>query len=493
MSCGDADVQAALDLAVDGDTVKVPSGTCTWTKTVTTGSLLFPGYAGKAVTVCGAGIGNTTIRDDVPSTDGNGTLFAIVTQEGKPFRLTGFTFATSPALIGAGQKFSAVVAVNGSSKAVRVDHNDFATDTVSGRGILTSGFLYGVIDHNHFAPGVTQALTIFHETWDGHDGGNGSWAAPLALGSEKAIFLEDNDIESGLVTDAFDGARFVVRHNTIATALIPVQNHGIEGATRSGLSLEVYDNQVSLQAQESLMYLRGGTGVFFNNTITGAGDAGSLGSLLNFRSLDINGYGACDGAGHYDLNDVTDDATTPGGAGDGVFEAGTHAGVQMIETVSDPATLTAGAAWTPNQWVGYSLRNVTKDWGSEIATNTATTITTKPSVHIGDGRVPPHEWDPGDQFEVRRVEACIDQIGRGPGVLLTGYNPPDGTGVTPLGWPGESSEPLYSWNNTINGTAQNGMSPASSVIRENRDYFVGQMRPGYTPYEYPHPLTQSSP
>ncbi len=74
---------------------------------------------------------------------------------------------------------------------------------------------------------------------------------------------------------------------------------------------------------------------------------------------------------------------------------------------------------------------------------------------------------------------CYDQIGRstdsGPG--------------TP-----QAQEPLYAWNNTLNGakadvTVHWGCSDVAVHIQENRDFYNDTPRPGYTPYPYPHPLT----
>ena len=48
-SCSQSDVQAALDLAQDGDSVLIPSGAAAWTRPVTL-------EAPKAITIQGAGI-----------------------------------------------------------------------------------------------------------------------------------------------------------------------------------------------------------------------------------------------------------------------------------------------------------------------------------------------------------------------------------------------------------------------------------------------------
>ena len=75
---------------------------------------------------------------------------------------------------------------------------------------------------------------------------------------------------------------------------------------------------------------------------------------------------------------------------------------------------------------------------------------------------------------------CYDQIGRstdtGPGTA-------------------QASEPLFEWNNILEGENANvvvhwGCPEVALHIQENRDFFNDTLRPGYTPYPYPHPLTQ---
>ena len=57
-TCNQTDVQNAINAAVDGDTVMIPAGMCNWVSTLT---------INKAITLQGAGIGNTIIRDSHPS------------------------------------------------------------------------------------------------------------------------------------------------------------------------------------------------------------------------------------------------------------------------------------------------------------------------------------------------------------------------------------------------------------------------------------------
>jgi len=78
---------------------------------------------------------------------------------------------------------------------------------------------------------------------------------------------------------------------------------------------------------------------------------------------------------------------------------------------------------------------------------------------------------------------CLDQIGRGQDQAL---------------------DPVYFWNNTVNGVAATvSVNPVGSLceptpdindyIQISRDYYVGTLKPGYIPYEYPHPLVIPQP
>lgn len=75
---------------------------------------------------------------------------------------------------------------------------------------------------------------------------------------------------------------------------------------------------------------------------------------------------------------------------------------------------------------------------------------------------------------------CLDQPGRGRGSLLSGVDP------TPAAWVTAILDPIYAWNNTLNGQVSPMLSN-TAVIVEGRDFFNAP-KPNYTPYTYPHPL-----
>lgn len=76
---------------------------------------------------------------------------------------------------------------------------------------------------------------------------------------------------------------------------------------------------------------------------------------------------------------------------------------------------------------------------------------------------------------------CVDQPGSGTSNLVSG-DP-----ASPAAWIGNILDPVYVWNNTRNGSADN-QTAGSSHVQSGRDYITGTARPGYTTYTYPHPL-----
>src|SRR5262249_13968279 len=78
------------------------------------------------------------------------------------------------------------------------------------------------------------------------------------------------------------------------------------------------------------------------------------------------------------------------------------------------------------------------------------------------------------------------------------------TGGTVVGGQAQDLEPAYYWNNrrtsgggiTVAVTdfptdeCGNGLT-AAMFIQEGREYYLDKLKPGYIPYTYPHPLTQS--
>jgi hypothetical protein len=263
-SCHQDSVQAAIDRAADGDTVQVTAGTGIWTASVTIGKHLTwganPTFESKQITLLGAGIDSTTI---VSSSSYGGILLDIIGVEGKPIRITGFTFKGM-------QRLSTTwPAINLSARIWRIDHCKFDGSDITpwqqGRGVIVSG--QGIIDHCNFLNSY-QSIAII-----GDD--DASWNRSLTPGTSDAVYIEDCTVTDTEpfdgANDAYGGARYVFRHNSVKNEIIG--NHGRDtGGYRSALWFEYYDNIFTSTLVNDIWVaanFRGGTGVMFHNNWNG--------------------------------------------------------------------------------------------------------------------------------------------------------------------------------------------------------------------------------
>lgn len=295
-SCEATDVQAAIDQAADDDVVQLPPGQCTWTQPVAIGEITSWDpmvFAGKRIQFEGAGIDQTVIRIDMDSSE---DALSIIGEAGKPVRVTGLSFTGGK---NEGRCQRAIV-VGGEAEGWRIDHVEFdyldVTGASPGCGIGARGV--GVIDHCRFE-NVYTAVAAFGD-------GDASWERPLALGSCDAVYIEDNEMNNTEIvgdgaTDAYGGARYVFRHNHVVNAR--AGHHGLDsGGYRSPHSFEIYNNVFEWTVDNSwyTWRSRGGTGVIFGNTITGAINEGASFGVVNYRTccchlctnLDPDEYGA---------------------------------------------------------------------------------------------------------------------------------------------------------------------------------------------------------
>ncbi|MCL4204646.1 MAG: hypothetical protein KJ000_19335 [Pirellulaceae bacterium] len=464
-SLAQADVQKAVDAAVDGDTVQLPAGTATWTASVS--------VTGKFITIRGAGIDKTTIvgGDYAPSTTRpTHRVFEIAVKPGGLTRLTGLTIDGGT---GAKDTYNkGMIAVAGDSTTWRVDHLRIRATRTSAMHVSASG---GVIDHNSFLlVGWIFGIYGFN---GGGSYGDAAWAEDTDLGAgDKAFFVEDNEFaatERSVALDGWKGQRIVVRHNTFRNATIG--NHGTEssGRLRGSRSFEIYDNVIQYTGPNwpSAIGFRSGTGVVFNNRISG--DFQEAMRVDNYRDWRAFApWGIASGESPFDKNDVNDDGQPA------VYDTGTHTGAPEA-----PVLVCAGKTWTDNQWRGYSVFNTTTGRSSIITSNSSDSLVARVDRSYGEVNL---AWNPGDGFKIQRCLVALDQMGRGKG------NPVTGTVPAPAAWPEQVEDPTYVWNNTLNGRVGRLVS-SSPRIQDGVDFFNGTPKPGYTPYAYPHPLVSEQP
>ena len=134
---------------------------------------------------------------------------------------------------------------------------------------------------------------------------NTMWAQPLNLGGANAVYVEDNVFSATQHSNAIDanyGGAYVFRYNTVTDTYI--EAHSLQGDHRATRRWEIYNNtfrQVS-RGMWTPVFLRGGTGVVFNNTVTGTWGSPTI-TIDNVRTKETRGKaGKCDGKSQWDGN-----------------------------------------------------------------------------------------------------------------------------------------------------------------------------------------------
>lgn len=297
-SCSDADVQTAVDAALDGDIVSVPAGSCSWTTAVSVPST-------KGVILQGAGIGQTIITNGgIISTS---TLSLNIGSGNSATRVTGFTFDANGVTKSGVAAELAVGAVAGALDSFRIDHN--AILNVRSRGIVVgmNGYdLGGVIDNTTIEAPFAASAQGISIIGAGAEVGT-PFDRALTLGTNHAIYIEDStfnyDFANDGAYDAYGGARMVFRKNTVSGA--SRGHHGADSGTYRGIvSMEDYLNQASNPpAAIRASFWRSGTGAFFGNTYTGTWGALEF-TIYRARTSSANFlyWGTCDGTAPWDSN-----------------------------------------------------------------------------------------------------------------------------------------------------------------------------------------------
>ena len=524
-----ADVQAAIVRAKDGDTVLVPStvslpgGAAIWTGSIdVTVGITLKGQT----TITGAGTSNpnivnrTVILDNSPRNTSESGLLRFSLSPTQRCRVTGFTFKAGVSGV---QNNAGIVTLTSWGAApnykMRMDHCYF--DHVYSRDIAVFGWCMGVADHNVMqVQGGSQCLWVSHSGYgDGGTRGDESWADYPYFGTQNFFFFEDNTIVgNGIVptsgsSDGQYGARFVIRHNDWTNSRPGW--HGTEGGRFRGTRCaEVYNNTSHWTIAPSAQY-RSGNALIHDNTWDGHDVPGGPyhGSIKLYRAFGAGGkrggeLGSADGRSLWDVNDTEGNGTHVEGHAPYLFDSGRASATASGGTLKD-----ATANWTPHQWIGYSVTNMNSDAaaypkGSLITDNTRTTISY--IFYPFKDRGPLLVFQGGDAYQIHRCLTVLDQPGRGKGDLCSGANMINTLTGTRL-WPHQANEPSFSWNNVykLTNTAL-GFYSGFPQCKEGRDFYnLGNgFAPNSTPskvssiltkiingvaydgtFTYPHPYT----
>lgn len=314
-----ADVLAAYNAASDGDTIQIPAGDSTWTTQLA---------VTKGVYIKGAGQGVTILRDGISK---NGTaasrMFSISVNHPQRVWMSDFSFASSvsdPNTFNLGHIF-----VGGTQRHFRMFNVTVLSCACA--FIRTTDSALGVISQVNFTSSFQNLLLALPATWGGSAYGDGSWATQLWWGNdmshgftyppqwfvEQCTITRSNAGAGGAIAQAFDGwngARVVLRYNTLDG--MNFTSHGTDSGQRQrGIrQMEVYNNTFiyrNSDANDFCVWMRSGTGVAHNNTISlpGGGWTNSLLKASNCRDSDAGcggpsfpPWGACNGTSAYDTS-----------------------------------------------------------------------------------------------------------------------------------------------------------------------------------------------
>jgi hypothetical protein len=346
----------------------------------------------------------------------------------------------------------------GSNATYRIDHN--VIHDVHTKIVKLAGYVRGVVDQNIATnSGSWGKIDFFADEWGNDDWGDASFSEPHSMGTtnqhvvERNLFVKTGAIDS--ITDTYGGCRWTFRYNTLIN--YNVSSHGTgdgSGRSRGNRHAEVYGNTFIADppTSKNASHTRGGIWYHFNNEFIGFTKYITHHWYLMSRSLQL--FATADGTRLFDQNDFTDEAGTPGGAGDGVFTNYTASAGS-----TDNVLVVDGAGWTTDQWAGWLVRvtnsstwidlnvfnqgNLSTNFSSGVKSNTEDTIIVDLSAQAPINK----PFREGDGVEFRRIILGLDAPGGG----QTDYLADKSTSPTPVDL-NQELFPMREWLNTDDGT-----------------------------------------
>lgn len=522
-SCNSGDVQAAINSAIEGGTVIIPPGVCTWTSGVS--------ISGKGVIVKGAGSGRIVARattsSPLPLTTGSVTV--TLSSNNIAGTLPSLTVGQTVNLIELGVLANflkgPITAYNQSTGALTINATSAGgtCGTNTGQGLIsncerfmvsTSPSVSETVLINAVNAPVNTTATMFSITEDtsvnttisgihfsdNNAQTNGEDIVVWRNGATgQAVLIHDNMFQWGFpeIIDLHTN-RGVIWNNSFLGNPFTGSGDGIRIQDISG-NLGPYSwTSTSTMGTNDIQTANAQAGQ--NNVYVETNDFEAIGQTTDVDSgsrmvwrynYQNNSWGSSHGAdtgpygmrhfefynniGHWDSFGC-DASTVAPGNGWMLWRGGT--GVWYNNTLDS----LVGCAWGSKSDIKFIIENLQRNagpnpcWGANYSTA-------------------------GQYYHVPR------QVGFGR-VMATGVSnyPSDGVNnasidsVTYVG----DSEPVYIWNNNRSmsvGIADYGSTggcsgtsdSSANYIVLNRDYYNGSTaKPGWSPYTYPHPLTEGT-
>jgi hypothetical protein len=464
-----SDMQAAIDAASHGDVITVDGGSTSWSS----GTL---DTKGKAITLQGSGVdvstinlsGTASILLNTPVDQANGIL-----------TFKGFTVdAGSASAPSAGW---VQVWLNSAARATvptfRTTACKFSFAPPSGGRLFTVFGVYGLIDnckYQHYGSGG-QIFSI--------DGCIHSeppralfqnWFDAQYYGDQKSLVIEDTEFEGDDVhtndgLDAYDGTKFVYRYCTFDR--IAMGWHGYDSSSRAPRLWEIYENTF-LGAKATLNQMRGGTGVIWNNVLSGD----NL-QFRCYRDRDIypDNLPGCPWDGNFDLK-------YPGG--------GYPVGWPLLDQIG------RGSFTQAYDYYPYANVSGTSDGSTGTITGMSSTSEYAVDTYVYTSAGFPTGPKKIVSKTANSITLSVNSNAAGACTVYPYYAKPildcSGDGCTIA--EAQPEEKAYLWGNNYEVTAD--YPGEENYIAKGRDYeeqFTGAKiytpyKPGYTPLTYPHPL-----
>lgn len=344
--------------------------------------------------------------------------------------------------------------------------------------IQVAGWATGLIDHNQFYTSQNAVGSGAIGVRIQGEGPYGWDVRPLAWGDTNRLFIEYNVFSWTTSWGGQDGAedsylsgRWCFRYNSVTNT--NVGNHGADSsAADSDHSYEVYGNTFySAPGYPLRMFgFRGGTGIFFSNTVIETPASDAYIGLSDYRCTGINlytggtnsawpsGVGCCLPWGPMCATNPWDGCQDQYGW-PGFEQQGTTGPIQFFTNV----TAALYPVFTALNYL--NLTNAPVPWGGQLFTNSLVISTIQSTNSL---------------------------------------TAPNGSNV--FGFTVPVLAPMYSWSNTVNTnlplnfgvydgseTYTNSgiyafIPTADQIIQAGRDYFNNTPKPGYTPLGV-HPLS----
>jgi len=362
--------------------------------------------------------------------------------------------------------------------------------TADSSSFILEDNMFGVIDHTSFLGGSNGAhyiefVTYNNSAWKGVGNyGDNSWASVSTAGTSQTLYLENNAWGPGTIISESEaaaggpgacatnqykcegGGRIAARFNDCNGCYSGLSNHGTDsnGRPRGARQLEFYGNTYFCTNTgggcQGGVPIRSGVVTMFGNSLTVAAGAW-FNQYLALNAFRVNviwaaPWNQCNGSGPYDNNGTSPPICIdqPSRSGGTLLSGNPPTPVGWVNEVIDPSYEWDDSGYNPvfgNVNSNYTGMIANRDWYTDNSLGTPHAQTSSTSPFNGTSGV-------GFGTLARRPTTCTPRVG---------YFATD----------------QGNWNQSGNSFGQ-GQLYVCTATNTWTLY--------YTPYTYPHPLTQGS-